>query len=273
MPQIRVWLSALFFVLFTIAAAAQPVCDLVDQAAHERIGPDQFFAMPRGTIALGGSCDEGSKLCQRYIDISNCSQVSYPLAESGRTGRLFVAINTVSTCIEDCDLVDSFLAAGLLFDHADTPDDFDLFADLTRNASQRWEAYRRAALARQACCDGNILPRLFAEAQSESSDPADFVPRTGKYWHSVFEHAVRQNVLTWSYRDFFRRALDRCGADCSIKAYLLKFQERAAADGARPSSPLLFSANVMSFQAVRLQTMAPFGDEVYENDVLIELTR
>lgn len=274
MKQLRVWLwIALLSGWLTAAAAAQPTCDLTDAAAHPRLDADAFFALPRGSLALAGTCDQGNNLCQAYIDVSRCSHVRYPLATSGRANTLFVAINTVSTCREDCDLLDTFLSAALLFDHADSSDAVAPFADLTRNASTRWGAYRGAALARQACCDGVISPELFVGAQAAGAPEADFLRRTGKHWHSIFEHLVRRNVLTWSYRDFFTAALGRCGDGCSTKSYLLRFQERSVTEGARPGSPVLFSANLMRFGAVRLLTMAPFGGETYEHDIAIELLR
>lgn len=274
MRQLRVWLLiALLSGWLTAAAAAQPNCDLTDAAAHPRLDANAFFALPRGSLALAGTCDQGNNLCQAYIDVSRCSQVRYPLAASGRAEQLFIAMNTMSSCREECDPLDSFLVANVLFEHADSADAIAPFADLSRNASPRWGAYLGAALARQSCCDGVIAPDLFIEAQGPDSLPADFVPRTGKHWNSVFGHAVRKNVLTWSFRERVITGLEACGDECSIKAYLLKFQERSDAEAARPGSPLLFSANLMRFGAVRLLTMAPFGGETYQHDVSIELLR
>lgn len=272
----RVVAQILMIVLAALAAGAamaQPVCDLTDRVAHPIIDADSFFSRPRGTIALGGGCDTGADLCTGYIDISNCAQVLYPPAASGAANKLFVAINTVATCPEECELVDSFLAAGLLFDHAKARSDWAAFADLTRNYSPRWSQYLNSALARQSCCDRLVPPPVFIDAQGDARQPQDFVNRTGQHWHSAYEHAVRRDVLTWSFRDFFTASLERCGETCSIKAYLLRFQERAATDGNRPANPLLPSASLMDFETVRLQTMVPFGGDAYRHDVVIHLLR
>lgn len=273
-PRLVIWLcAAVFYGALAGAVMAQPVCDLQDQQAFPRIDRDTFFALPKGTLALGGVCDEGDNLCTTYIDINACSQVLYPLAASGQANTLFVALNSVSTCSEDCDLADSFLAASLLYDPADTPKPVAPFAHLIRNASSRWFIYHRAVPARESCCYGAVPPPLFVDAQSATRQVAEFFALTKKYWHSAFAGVGDRTVETWTFRAFAVDALQQCGADCSIKAYLLRFQERAAIDGKRPAAPLLLSGNLMSFNAVHLQTMVPSGGEAYTHDVMISLVR
>lgn len=262
-------LAGLVYALFAIAAAAQPVCDINDRAVHPRLTQSEFFQRTNGAIALGATCNYGSNLCQSYIDISNCSEVIFPLAESGDAGKVFFAINTMSECEGDCDLVDSFLVAGLLFENAEATAPF---ADMRRNATRRWGPYLGSLKAQSGCCDTLLKPDIFLQHHAATSDPSNLIKLTGERWHSVFGSQFNENVLTWDYRDFFTAALSDCG-DCSIKTWLLRFEETQSARRQKPTTPLMFSARVMSYPAARLVAMVPNGGDAYWKDLLVRFAR
>ncbi len=261
-------LAAMLLCLLAVGdAMAQPVCDLRDEIAFPAV--DNFGSRPKGALGLGHSCGDGT--CDGYIDITPCERVLYPLARSGQSARIYMAVSITADCGPDCKPVDSVLAASLLFDHAQSSEPVAPFADLIRNASPRWTLYQNSKLSQDGCCRGVIEPELFATAQSKAQRPWGFYRLTGKRWHSAFVAGRRGTIETWAFRSFFTNALDRCGAHCSIKAFLHRFMD--AIVGEAEAKPLLFSGRVMSFNSLRLLTMEPFGEELYEHDIAIDLIR
>ena len=248
-------------------AMAQPVCDLRDEVAFPAV--KDFGARPKGALGLGQSCEDGT--CDSYIDVTPCERVLYPLARSGQSARIHMAVSITSNCGPDCKLVDSVFAASLLYRHEGSTDPIAPFAELIRNPSPRWTLYQNSRLSKDACCLGVIEPELFATAQTGSNSPWEFFRQTGKRWHSAFVAVGRGTMETWTFRSFFTNALERCGADCSIKAFLLRFTDAIRAEAA--PKPLLFSAKVMSFSSLRLLTLEPLGEELYEHELIIDLIR
>ena len=264
------WIS----IVLAGAALAQSKCDLSDRSAMPVLTATDFFALPAGTLAIGESCDLTARSCTRYFDISGCQSVDYAITESGSPGRINFSVNPVVKCADECDPLDSFLTVALTFPHGPDIGPELRFVDLFRNKSERWGRVSGGALTQQSCCEGATSPTTFLAAHAPEQKSSDEFRRlTNMHWHSAFKLAQRGDVLTFDHRGFFVDALTACG-DCSMKGYLLRFLEiEHGQTGGRPTTPLFFSAKVQSFERVNLEVSAPFGNEVYEQSMTINIHR
>lgn len=253
---------------------AQGRCDLRDRSAMPMLSATEFFALPAGTLAIGEGCDLTARSCSRYLDISGCQSVDYAITESGNPGRINFSVNPVVKCEDECDLLDSFLTAALTFPHGPGIGPEVRFVNLFRNRSERWGRVGGGALTQQSCCEGATSPAIFLAAHApEQTSSDEFRRLTNMSWHSAFKLVQRPDVLTFDYRAFFVDALNACG-DCSMKGYLLRFLEiKNGQVGAKPVTPLFFSARVLSFDRINLEVSAPFGNEVYDQSMTINIIR
>ena len=265
------WLvRLLIFVLVASVAgsAVAQVCSLDE--GLEAISGEAFFATPRGSIALGAVCDDGPDPCEQYFDISNCTEVDFPVELSGRANRLNFVINTITPCAAQC-AVDSYLQVVLSFQNEP---EIRPFVELFRNKSDRWNIYRGSNLTREACCDRLLDGERFLSLNSATvAENALFHTEGGVPWHSSFESEPLPTQLTWDERAFFVKALSECG-DCSAKFYMARFKETPRVEQQiKPFTALLLRASVMTFPVARLQMSAPLGGDTYEADVRIKLVR
>jgi hypothetical protein len=272
--HLRALAIACLSLLLAGAAMAQNKCDLTDRSAMVGLSAAEFFALPAGSLAIGESCDPRVRTCTRYLDISGCQKVDYAISASGSPGQINFSVNPVVKCEQDCDLLDSFLAVALTFPHGPAIGPDIRFVDLTRNKSDRWAQMGGGALSQQSCCEGATSPTIFSQSHGPgTSTPDEFKRLTGMSWHSAFSLKGRGKIVTFDHRDFFVGALNACG-DCSMKAYLLRFLEITSGQAdAKPSTPLFFSAKVLTFNQINLEVTAPFGNEAYDQSMVINIIR
>ena len=269
--HLRALAIACLSLLLAGAAVAQNKCDLRDRPALPVLSATEFFALPAGSLAIGESCDTRLRSCQHYLDISGCQKVNYAISESGHPAQINLAVNSVLKCEQDCDLLDSFLAVALTFPHGPGVGPEVRFVGLTRNKSDRWAQIGGGSLSQESCCDGATSPGTFLGAHGPDTGSSDEFKRlTGLNWHSAFTLKERGKILTFNHRTFFVDALKACG-DCSMKAYLLRFLEITAA--AKPTTPLFLSAKVLTFNQVDVDITAPFGNEAYDQNMVINIIR
>ena len=256
------------------AAIAQSKCDLRDRSAMKPLSSTEFFMRPTGTLAIGEDCDAAAHTCARYFDITDCQKVDYSISESGSPGRINFSVNPIVRCDGSCDLHDSFLMAAFTFPHDAATEEETPFVALTRNKSDRWSRIGGGGLSQQNCCEGATSPANFLETHAPEVSTSDtFKRRTGMNWHSAFSLEGRGQVLTFEHRAFFVEALNACG-DCSMKAFLLRFFEvKGGQTDTKPATPLFFSAQVLRFSQINVAVTVPFGDGVYDQEMVINIIR
>jgi hypothetical protein len=271
--HLRALAIASLSLLLAGAAMAQNKCDLADRSALPALSAAEFFALPTGSLAIGEKCDQKAGTCTRYFDISDCQTVKYAISGSSSPGRINFSVNPVVKCSQNCDLLDSFLMAALTFPPGPASEKDLRFVNLTRNKSDRWSRLGGGGLSQQNCCEKTTSPATFLQWHGpEQRSPDEFKRVTGMDWHSAFSLGARGKVLTFEHRAMFVEALNECG-DCSMKGYLLRFLEVSGQADSRPSTPLFFSAQVLQFDQVHVRVRAPFGDDVYDETMVVNLIR
>ncbi|MFD2647499.1 hypothetical protein ACFSX5_06820 [Devosia albogilva] len=257
------------FLLLQAGLAAAVECNFGSRSAAEaaRISYAEFMARERGAIAITeGRCGAADNICEHYIVISHCDSVLYAHPPGDAKRPLSISFNTV---LDSCDgaavCSDTFLHAAMRLgaDPAWQPS-----VDVVRNRSDRWEDtfgvatsgyYFKTVLG--AAAVRSILQRSLDPAASFRS-----LVDLGLRWHSSFlRNDTGTRVLTWPSR---RQVLDEddpaaCQEECSLKLYLIKFEESASL----PRAALRFSGNMLTFPTMHLRTWAEASGFVYNSQI------
>ncbi len=225
------------------------------------------MAKERGAIAITeGRCGAADNICERYIVISHCDAVTYAHPPGNATRPLSIAFNTVlDSCEGSAVCSDTVLHAAMVLGNVP---EWQPSLDVMRNPSSRW----RRTLGVDATgyyfktVPGTSAVRIVLERLLDPAASSRALVDLGLTWHSSYLRSDSETpVLTWSSR---QRVLDtgdlaRCAQGCSMKLFLIKFEESVD----MPSSALRFSGNMLTFPSMQLRTWADAFNSVYDRRV------
>lgn len=249
-------------------------CDFSSRAVVEAalVSHDDFIAQGRGAVAIGeGKCARLSNVCDKYLPVTRCDAVTYAHPGDNALNPLSIVFNNGS---EGCAVVacaDTFLSAAMIFE----PDErYRPTVELIRNVSPRWQ--RTEGVDTRFGFNELVSRRLkietFLKTITAEGGRQRHLVDIGLPWHSSFTRhlvGVDDYVETWRSRDIVVMARDvaRCDARCSMKLFLLKFQE---SDGA-PSTLLRLNGYMVKYEHMVLRTAAAAEDSPYNRELRFTL--
>lgn len=262
--------GAMLLLILWMNPAGARECDFSDREMVEArlISNEAFLAAGRGAVAIGeGQCSRSTNRCERYLLISQCETVTYAHPGSDALNPLSVVLLNSDRDCEGASCADSFLSAAMLFE----PDQrYRAEVEFIRNDSSRWtstELVKTFGGYKQAISRPQSIVEILTLITADNSKLRDLVS-AGVLWHSSFvaKHGwFGRLVLTWAMRDrvLWSSDVERCGADCAIKLFLIKFEE---AQG-EPSSLLRISGNMAGREGMLLRTHADTDEPSYNRTV------
>lgn len=263
-------IAALILVFASSSLAKARDCDFSDRQAVEAalVSHSGFSSAGRGALAIGeGKCSRITNQCERYLFIGHCDSVTYAHPPGDARNPLsLVFLNGSGDCLSAL-CADSFLSAAMIFPPNSR---YRPAVEFIRNDSVRWQ-WTSGANTTGGYAKAISWPQAIVDHLQRLTDPQS-TPRglidLGLLWHSSFVQGSNwrpRTVQTWETRDrvVWKNDLERCAADCTMKLFLIKFEEAPGV----PTSLLRISGNMAAHEAMMLRTHAEVDGAPYDRTV------
>jgi hypothetical protein len=233
---------------------------------------DNFFGLPYGAIAIAEQCDPSTNLCQKYYDITACTDVEYPVLEFDDP-TFSIVINTSKGCadIGGCPIERSYLAAAVVY----------INNQISRANLPTIEVIRSAGWIGDYSFDQNYkrpfdqsVPNnrvaLFFKMQAESSSSIkSFEDQVIRYFHAT---PATGGDSSWAHKEIFGDAftkLNACASAenlCTLKSYLFAFSETPKGI---PTVALRVNAVLANSDGMYIATYSPAGQSIYNKLITV----